>query len=461
MLVPSCGERKARRLLATASLVLLGFATSDCNCNERPITAAELENTRVVIIGVDGAAHRVIGPMIDRGELPTMARLMLEGAYLPQFEVVSPDSPLAWTSMATSRTPEDHGIVSYTTELPNGKLVPVASTDRKVHALWEVATQNAISVGTVGWWASWPAEIVKGYVVTDHANPVYLEAVYKDGRYWTADPDELRKMNRDFYPQDLAPLLQETTTLKDEMSYDDLQRRMKLSAAQLKILKKAPWHERTYYSLLKGSFLKDLNVVSFATALVRQRPTKLTMIYLRGPDAVQHYAWDLVEPERYRVPPKFLARDRGIVEGVYRAVDTFLQEILTSVGENAWVMVGSDHGAEPAPAATGIRRRSRPGRHSSAAKGVFFLKGPHIKKGYRIQSASPYDVMPTALWLLGLPISDDLEGKILKEAFDPGLVRLIGENRVPTYGTRETSAPRPSAVDDVMLKNLQALGYIQ
>jgi predicted AlkP superfamily phosphohydrolase/phosphomutase len=46
-------------------------------------------------------------------------------------------------------------------------------------------------------------------------------------------------------------------------------------------------------------------------------------------------------------------------------------------------------------------------------EGVLIMNGKHIKKGNRIQGASILDVAPTMFYLMGLPIPDDFDGKIL------------------------------------------------
>jgi hypothetical protein len=38
-----------------------------------------------------------------------------------------------------------------------------------VKALWNVASEKGLRVGVVNWWATWPADPVNGYVVTDRA----------------------------------------------------------------------------------------------------------------------------------------------------------------------------------------------------------------------------------------------------------------------------------------------------
>ncbi len=39
---------------------------------------------------------------------------------------------------------------------------------RQVKALWNILSARDRSVDVVGWWATWPAENVRGAIVTDH-----------------------------------------------------------------------------------------------------------------------------------------------------------------------------------------------------------------------------------------------------------------------------------------------------
>lgn len=49
-------------------------------------------------------------------------------------------------------------------------------------------------------------------------------------------------------------------------------------------------------------------------------------------------------------------------------------------------------------------------------EGILILWGPEIKAGERLDSARIYDVAPTILALKGLPIPDDMDGRVLVEA---------------------------------------------
>ena len=400
--------------------------------------------------------------MLERGELPAFRRLVEEGAYRPDFETLPiTQSPVIWTTIATGRAPEDHGVTSFTSQLPNGQVIPVTSSVRKVRAIWELASRRGSSVGVIGWWATWPAEEVNGYMVSDHASPAFSDLLVADRRYWTADRETLARLERDFLPVDLAPVLARHWIAAEDFPYDDVQRRGGFTDAQMEALRAAPWNDRNAYSWLKTFYRVDEPLLRAGLDLARERPTDLQMLYLRGADPVQHYGWDLYEPEKFARRPPHLERDRGLVEGVYRYLDTFLAEIQEARRPDSWLIVASDHGAEPTPHAKDPEHTGRPGEHGPGAVGVLFIAGPHVKRGFVLPRGTPYDIMPTLAWLLGLPLADELPGKPLTEAFDESFVRTQAVRRVPTYGARPTGPLLPSPADEEMLKSLKNLGYIQ
>jgi predicted AlkP superfamily phosphohydrolase/phosphomutase len=66
-----------------------------------------------------------------------------------------------------------------------------------------------------------------------------------------------------------------------------------------------------------------------------------------------------------------------------------------------------------------ITKARRTGTHRP--KGIFFGYGPYIKKGYRLNSyVHTWDITPTLLHMLGLPIPDYMDGRVLKEIFRKG-----------------------------------------
>lgn len=445
------------------ALILLFLTVALAGCREDPSSTTNPNTrTRLFFLGVDGATWTVLGPMLERGELPAFQRLVREGASLPRLDTLQvTESPVIWTTVATGQRPRYHNIRGFTARLPSGQVIPVTSSQRRARAIWELADRRGLSSGVIGWWATWPAEKINGYVVSDHANPAFGDMMTAERRFWTADRDVISQLRRQVHPEEIAPVLARHWMQPEDFPWDDFQRRGGFTDEQVRLARQAPWNERDLYSWLKTFYRLDYPLSRVALDLLQERPTDLKMLYLRGPDPVQHYGWDLVEPEKYARKPLHLERDRTVVEGSYRYVDTFLAEILDALPPDAWLIVASDHGAEPAKSAPDPLRAARPGEHSIDAKGVLFLRGPGVRRGATLAQASVYDLMPTMAWLLDLPLSSQLPGKPLTAAFEDGFVRSRPLRKVDSYGLRPKEPLLPSPEDEEMLKSLRNLGYIR
>lgn len=416
---------------------------------------------KVVVVGVDGADWKVMGPMIARGELPNFERLSVEGSSDLDLDTLERTaSPVIWTSVATGREPEVHGVMDYTITLPDVGKVPITSDVRKVPALWNLASDAGLRVLTINWWASWPSEPVNGQVVSDHANPA--AAGWMEGRYWQADPAALAALNKDTWPPELASQLAPLWIDPDAFPLAEAVARGQLLPHQVPLLASAPYNVRETWSWYKTFYAVDRPHHAFALReIVRDQPD-LTMLYLRGPDPVQHYAWDTVEPTRYYAPPATLERDRGVVQSVYRTVDSYLGELMAALGPDTLLIVLSDHGAEPAAGAKRKGFEGRPGAHTQDAKGVLFLWGADVRRGVSLGSAGVLDIAPTIAWALGLPVAEDLGGRVLAEAFSYDFQERRGRVRVETWGTRAVEgSSTASPADENMLEQLRGLGYIE
>ena len=76
---------------------------------------------------------------------------------------------MIWTTIATGKSPEEHGIGHFVAvDEATGEQLPATSDMRKVKALWNIASEKDKKVAVVGYWATWPPEEVNGAMVSDH-----------------------------------------------------------------------------------------------------------------------------------------------------------------------------------------------------------------------------------------------------------------------------------------------------
>jgi len=54
--------------------------------------------------------------------------------------------------------------------------------------------------------------------------------------------------------------------------------------------------------------------------------------------------------------------------------------------------------------------------------GLLMMKGPGVRKGVELEGARIIDLAPTILYILGLDIPSDMDGKVLEEAFEEGFL---------------------------------------
>jgi predicted AlkP superfamily phosphohydrolase/phosphomutase len=91
--------------------------------------------------------------------------------------------------------------------------------------------------------------------------------------------------------------------------------------------------------------------------------------------------------------------------------------------------------------------------------GMFIAAGPPIASGQTFADAHLVDIAPTLLYLLGVPVPDDMDGRVLWEAITPAhraahpLHMQAGETAVPPSATAQTG-------DDIVAQRLRDLGYM-
>jgi predicted AlkP superfamily phosphohydrolase/phosphomutase len=91
--------------------------------------------------------------------------------------------------------------------------------------------------------------------------------------------------------------------------------------------------------------------------------------------------------------------------------------------------------------------------------GVFVARGPSIKQGYRLKAAEIVDVAPTLLHILEIPIPDDMDGRVLKEIFQPGSELARRDVNLTSAADVQTGGEPEEFVDDTVRQRLEDLGY--
>ncbi|MDH3216835.1 MAG: alkaline phosphatase family protein, partial [Candidatus Krumholzibacteria bacterium] len=138
---------------------------------------------RVVFVGLDGAAWKIIDPMIESGLLPTLGRLKQEGAWGVLRSVDCYFSPPAWTSMMTGYLPQKTGVYTFGKWMHDEReFSAFSSLDVAVPFVWDVASKADRRVAVTNIPMTYPAQPVNGIMVTGLMTPIVYDKTISQRR---------------------------------------------------------------------------------------------------------------------------------------------------------------------------------------------------------------------------------------------------------------------------------------
>jgi tetratricopeptide (TPR) repeat protein len=294
-------------------------------------------------------------------------------------------------------------------------------------------------VGTVGWWATWPAERVLGFQVSDRvAYQLYGPESSGEG------------LKGRTYPEGLI------LSLAPEIRKGSLRAEEDLRA----LLGRDPDPANQDEQALRQILISTRTYHHSAIRLLREYAPQVAAVYYEGTDTVAHLFMRYAPPRLPGVPPEQVERWGSVVERYYLLQDRLLGELVAAVGEETVLMVVSDHGFKDGS----TRPQSDPRIGVGVAAdwhrryGVLAVSGPGIRKGSTLSDVSVLDVTPTLLALLGLPAAGDMDGRAIEE---PARVIATYEEEA---GRDPASAipddPAAGAVEQEIIAKLTALGYL-
>lgn len=426
----------------------------------------------VVFVGLDGADWQLLDQLIADGTMPQLGALVAEGTRGVLETEHPPLSPLLWTTMMTGQSPLAHGILDFVHTVADpaapdrgGRLKePITSDERRVPAVWNMASWGGKRVAVLGMWATFPAEPVAGLLVADRLfSFLFHERETPAGAVWP--PDRAGEAA--------------AAVARAEAAVDFAAVRVYL-----------PWLDREQYArdtaaddpyanpvgALRRILVETAVYDDLATRVLTVDRPDLAVIYLQGSDSIGHVFAPFVPPRQASIEAADVERYGAVARAYFAALDRLLgryRELAKSRG--AVLFLASDHGF--------LWGEGRPTSLSSfatttAAKwhrrdGIYLLAGPGIAPAAQAgaaaarmeDAAAPRGgirrVAATLLALLGLPPGRDLAGPPL-----PGTpVGAVTAAPFDYAALFERQAPRVLSAKEAAgareeLAKLQALGYL-
>jgi predicted AlkP superfamily phosphohydrolase/phosphomutase/tetratricopeptide (TPR) repeat protein len=409
---------------------------------------------KVLLIGWDAADWKVINPLMDAGKMPNIQQLIENGCMAQLATLHPPLSPMLWTSIATGKRPFKHGIHGFAEPAPDGRSVqPVSNLSRTCKAVWNILNQNDLRSVVIGWWPSHPAEPLNGVMVSDHFHRAPGPIRGKSGTLsekWPPPPGSV-------HPHELLGTLAELRFHPDEL-HPEMVEPFVPKAAEIDQDK-----DRRLAGLMK-TLCECVTMHSAATWLLDNQAWDFFTVYF---DAIDHFCHGFM---RYHAPRQEWISERdfelysGVVNRAYQLHDQMLGTLLEKAGPDTTVILISDHGFHP----DHLRPRQIPDIPAGPAIehrdfGIFVMAGPGIKKDELLYGANVLDIAPTLLTLYGLPVGEDMDGKVLSAAFEqpPVLKPIPSWEDVPGNAGRH---PAHTLLDPIAareaLQQMVALGYI-
>ncbi len=412
------------------------------------IAGAAVVGRPVIFLGLDGADWELLDAYASSGAMPALAGLLAEGraGVLTSFE--PPLSPLLWTTMMTGVSPIEHGILDFTRFDPaSGAREPIGSEDRRVPALWNMATAAGKSVAVFGLWATWPAEPVRGLLVSDRLVSAATTAAPPPGAVYPPAREAWARETLAGVERGL-----DRAALTTYLPW--------LGEADFQAALAEPEPLAQPVSGLRRILLETRAVHRMAMDWLAKEDTDLAVVYFQGTDLVGHLFAPFAPPRQASVREEDFVRFQAVPELYFREIDRYLAEYRDLAREKGAVLViASDHGfqwREGRPRALQSTAAATAGKWHRR-EGVSLVWGPGIEPGPR-EEAGVERLCATLAALAGLPPGAGLYGPPLPGVEPTGAAEV--DYRL-AWRPAERPAPRGATeLDEAALARLQALGYI-
>ncbi len=261
---------------------------------------------RLLILGIDGATFDTVEPWAAAGYLPTLARLMSEGASGPLRAWPNMNSAAAWTSMITGYNPGQHGVYGFGSAVLRGKQhwTPTTGSSRQKETFWNRLSDDGDSVGVVNVPISYPADPVNGFMLAGMDTPSIRS------RGFCHPPDLAEELGRQKieYRLDVPNL--------GVLSQKDPDRGVRLAREMV-----------------------DQRAAAIGY-LMTSRPWDMLMGVFVVTDRLQHYYWP--DEGAPLDGPEWAA-----IRDIYCRLDTLIGELIDRVEPPCNVLIVSDHGFGP------------------------------------------------------------------------------------------------------------------
>jgi len=262
---------------------------------------------RVFLLGLDGATFDVITPLVSRGELTGLSKVIQDGCHGFLRSTVPPNTAPAWVSMTTGKNPGKHGIFDFwTSPWDNYERYIINSSSVQSPRIWNLLEQNQKKSIIFNVPVTYPPSSVNGVLISGMLTPD-LE------NEWTY-PSSLKQDILTRWPDYIIDSGWNKEDTADPVKY--LNRTIKALEIRRQVLEKT----------------LENNEWDFCMAV---------FIAL---DRIQHFLWRFYDTSHPQHDPDVPAVLLQAVPEIYRKIDELVQWVLSVLREEDTLIITSDHG---------------------------------------------------------------------------------------------------------------------
>ena len=268
------------------------------------------DNAKVVIIGLDGATFRVLRPLIESGVMPTLAKMVRDGASGTLMSTHPPVTCPAWPTMFTGVNPGKHGVFSFTCR-GRGRPHTASLVDVASPTIWDILSKGGRRCAVLNVPITYPAQKLNGVMLSGFPAPESSGDVV--------------------WPRE---------------GFADLQRALPTFRVNWPGIPHARQPDEQAARVVRSAndWLRA-RIESFEYVLDRE-PFDFGFVVFEYPDKLQHAFYPVLDPACGESRADNANLLRALHEG-FRTIDRAIEGLMRRFGEAANYMIVSDHGFGP------------------------------------------------------------------------------------------------------------------
>jgi predicted AlkP superfamily phosphohydrolase/phosphomutase len=274
--------------------------------------------SRALAVGLDAADSTFVRDLIERGKLPTLARLLESGTWARVDSRGDIGSSAVWPTFLTGTEPIDHGIYFGWVWNPETMACTAVHEGFSTSPFWRTLAESEETLGVLDVPFATPLGVARGFEVLEWGPH---DRVAQKPRVSPSRPRQI--VTRTPHPFSSLPLV--------PGRLEDRQGRQRLSSG-----------------CVAGARLRG----DLAVRLISETNPTLSVVVFTEIHHVAHQLWHTVEPDHHLyADPRFRDAEgvRPTLVEVYEEVDRQVARVIEAAGSGTAVIAFSLHGMRPGP----------------------------------------------------------------------------------------------------------------